>query len=168
MTSNKRKQLFTQIYNDNINSILRLCYMYLKDRELAEDATQETFLKAYKKLNSFKELSSINTWLTAIAINTCKNIIRKSTHISDEVSLDYVQYKLYNTLDDNDRKICVSEAVMSLSSELREVILLRFYRDLPIKDISKILSLPESTINYRLLRAKSLLKDTLKEDFFYE
>ena len=168
MTSNKRKQLFTQIYNDNINSILRLCYMYLKDRELAEDATQETFLKAYKKLNSFKELSSINTWLTAIAINTCKNIIRKSTHISDEVSLNDIQYKLYNTLDDNDIKMSVSEAVMSLSSELREVILLRFYRDLPIKDISKILSLPESTINYRLLRAKSLLKDTLKEDLFDE
>ena len=87
---------------------------------------------------------------------------------SDEVSLDDVQYKLYNTLDDNDIKMSVSEAVMSLSSELREVILLRFYRDLPIKDISKILSLPESTINYRLLRAKSLLKDTLKEDFFDE
>lgn len=168
MTSNKKKQLFTEIFNNNADSITRLCYLYLKDRELAQDATQETFLKAYKKLNSFKELSSINTWLTSIAINTCKNIIRSSKYKRTDLTLEEVEYQLRDTVCDSDEIMSVSEAVASLPRQYKEVILLRYYRDLPLKDISKILSIPQTTVNYRLLKAKSLLKDTLKEDFFDE
>ena len=50
--------------------LLRTCYMYLRDRGLAEDATQETFLKAYKALDSFRGESSEKTWLMRIAMNT--------------------------------------------------------------------------------------------------
>ncbi len=168
MTSNKKKQLFAEIYNQNADSILRLCYMYLKDKELAQDATQETFLKAYKNIYSFKELSNINTWLTSIAINTCKNIIRKSKYKEKEVSLSDAEYHIHSSSPNSDATLCVSEAVCSLPNEYKEVVLLKYYRDLPIRDISKILSLPQTTVNYRLLKAKSLLKDILKEDFFYE
>ncbi len=166
MTSNKKKQLFTEIYNENSDSILRLCYIYLKDRELAQDATQETFLKAYRKLYSFKELSSVNTWLTSIAINTCKNIIRNSKYSKTDIPLSEAEYQLRCALADNDEILSLSEAVCALPNEFKEVILLRYYRDLPIKSIAKALSLPQTTVNYRLLKAKSLLKDTLKEDFF--
>ena len=168
MTSNKKKQLFTDIYNNNCDSILRLCYMYLKDNELAKDATQETFLKVYSKLNSFKELSSYNTWITSIAINTCKNIIRKTKYKQTEVSLDDFENLAGSYDADNEKKYSVSAAVASLKEEFKEVILLRYYRDLQIKDISKILQIPQTTVNYRLLKAKSLLKDILKEDFFDE
>ncbi|MBQ7133452.1 MAG: sigma-70 family RNA polymerase sigma factor [Ruminococcus sp.] len=168
MSTNKKKQLFSEIYNENSDSILRLCYMYLKDKELAQDATQETFLKAYRKFYSFKELSSINTWLTSIAINTCKNIIRKSNYKEKDISLEEVEYQLSYAMSDNDKTLAVSDAVTSLPQDYREIILLRYYRDLPIKDIAKLLSLPQTTVNYRLLKAKSLLKDILKEDFFDE
>lgn len=168
MTSNRKKQLFTEIYNQNADSILRLCYMYLKDRELAQDATQETFLKAYNKLNSFREQSNINTWLTSIAINTCKNIIRNSKNSKSDISLYDAEFHIHCTLADNDETLSVNEAVCSLPQEFKEVILLKYYRDLQIKDISKVLSLPQTTVNYRLLKAKSLLKDILKEDFFDE
>lgn len=166
MTSNKRKQLFTEIYSNNADSITRLCYLYLNDRELAQDATQETFIKAYKKLNSFRGHSSVNTWLTSIAINTCKNIIRNSKYNKTDVSLEEVEYQLRSHIHDSDETLSVSEAVASLPKQYKEAVLLRYYRDLPIKDISKILSIPQTTVNYRLLKAKALLKDTLKEDFF--
>lgn len=168
MTSNKKKQLFTEIYNKNADSITRLCYMYLKDSELAQDATQETFLKAYRKFSSFREQSSVNTWLTSIAINTCKNIIRNSKNTKTDISLYDAEFHIHSTLANSDEKLSVSEAVCSLPQEFKEVVLLKYYRDLPIKDISKILSLPQTTVNYRLLKAKSLLKDILKEDFFDE
>ena len=142
--------------------------MYLKDSELAQDATQETFLKAYRKFYSFKELSNINTWLTSIAINTCKNIIRNSKYKKSEVSLNDIEYYTHCDMCDREKTLSVSEAVTSLQNEFKEVILLRYYRDLPIKDIAKILALPQTTVNYRLLKAKSLLKDILKEDFFDE
>ena len=142
--------------------------MYLKDNELAKDATQETFLKAYSKLNSFKELSSYNTWLTSIAINTCKNIIRNTKYKKSEIPLEDINHSIESYDTDIDKKYSVSEAVSILSQDYKEVILLRYYRDLQIKDISKILKIPETTVNYRLLKAKSLLKDILKEDFFDE
>lgn len=53
--------------------LLRTCYMYLHDKALAEDATQETFLKAYKALDSFCGESSEKTWLMRIAMNTCRD-----------------------------------------------------------------------------------------------
>ncbi len=168
MTSNNKKQLFEKIYDDNCDSITRLCYMYLKDFELAKDATQETFLKAYKKLYSFKELSSINTWLTSIAINTCKNIIRNSKYKSDELQIEQCEFFLSSDLKDNDTKLSVSEAIKTLPIDYRTVILLKYYRDLHIKDISRILKIPQTTVNYRLLKAKSLLKEMLREDFFDE
>ncbi len=142
--------------------------MYLKDEELAQDATQEAFLKAYRKLSSFKEQSNINTWLTSIAINTCKNIIRKSKNKPIELSISDAEYHFSPPVADSDEKLSVCNAVFSLKNEYKEVILLRFYRDLSIKDIAKMLHIPETTVNYRLLKAKSLLKDMLKEDFFYE
>ena len=56
--------------------LLRLCVMYLHDREQAKDAVQETFLKAYRNLDSFRGDASEKTWLTRIAINTCRNMHR--------------------------------------------------------------------------------------------
>ena len=58
------------------DGILRLCLMYLGDRQLAEDAFQETFLKAWKHLPSFRGNSSPKTWLTRIALNTCRSMLR--------------------------------------------------------------------------------------------
>lgn len=169
LSTKNKNQLFSAIYNENKNSILRLCYMYLKNEELSQDATQETFLKAYRKLSSFKEQSNINTWLTSIAINICKNILRKSKNKPIEVSLLDAEHNLTSpVISDSDEKLSVSDAVFSLKDEYKEVILLRFYRDLSIKDIAKLLCIPETTVNYRLLKAKSLLKDMLKEDFFNE
>lgn len=166
--STKNKNLhFDQMYSENSASIKRLCYLYLKDLSLAEDATQETFIKAYKKLNTFNRKSSINTWLTAIAINTCKNIIRQKD-FSEKLSLDEAIEVKADAPIDKDTSITLSDAVKSLPLDLRTVILLRFYRDLPVKDIAKITQSPETTVNYRLLKAREILKETLKEDIVYD
>ena len=60
--------------------LLRLCYLYIKDHQLAEDAVQDTFVKAYTKYDSFRGNSSIKTWLTAIAINVCRDIMRRRSY----------------------------------------------------------------------------------------
>ena len=54
-------------------ALLRLCFAYLHDQALAEDAVQETFLKAYRKLGQFQGNSNVKTWLSAIAINCCRD-----------------------------------------------------------------------------------------------
>ncbi len=58
------------------DGLLRLCLLYLGDRQLAEDAFQETFLKAWKSLPDFRGDSNMKTWLTRIALNTCRSMLR--------------------------------------------------------------------------------------------
>ncbi|MBR3988314.1 MAG: RNA polymerase sigma factor [Clostridia bacterium] len=165
MSTNK-KETFTLIYKENAQSILRLCYLYLKNESLAQDAAQDTFVKAYRSLGSFKKDSSINTWLTSIAINTCKSIIRKKSYNST-VSLNEA-IKIPAQTPDKESFITVSEAVKSLPEDLRIVAILKYYRELKTKEIAKILKLPVTTVNYRLLKAKEILKQKLKEDFDYD
>ena len=55
-----------------------MCYLHLSDKSLAEDAVQETFLKAYRGLSTFRSESSVKTWLIQIAINTCKSMKRSA------------------------------------------------------------------------------------------
>lgn len=166
MSANNKNLLFEEIYREHSQSITRLCYLYLKDLSLAEDATQETFIKAYRKLGTFNRRSNISTWLSAIAINTCKNIMRQKS-FGDNISLNDAQ-EIKAPTTDKDTSILLSNAVKDLPIDLRTVILLRYYRDLTIKDIAKITKTPETTVNYRLLKAKEFLKDTLKEDIIYD
>ncbi len=167
MSTNSKNQMFEKIYSENAQSIKRLCYLYLKDINLAEDATQETFIKAYRKINTFNYKSSVNTWLTSIAINTCKNIMRQKA-FTEHIPLDEAREIKGTPKNDPDTGISLSEALQSLPIDLRTVILLKYYRDLPIKDIAKITKTPETTVNYRLLKAKEILKETLKEDIIYD
>lgn len=71
-------------------SLLRMCFAYLGDTSLAEDAVQETFLKAYQSLDSFRGDASEKTWLLRIAINTCKDVRRSAwfRHVDRSVALD--------------------------------------------------------------------------------
>ena len=75
-----REQALVQMVNEHQRMLLRLCYVYLRDEELARDAVQETFLKAYRGWAAFRGESSQKTWLTRIAVNTCKDLRRSAWH----------------------------------------------------------------------------------------
>ena len=65
-----------RLIRENQVSLKRLCYLYLHDQAMAEDAVQETFLKVYRSLKDFRGEASEKTYLTRIAINTCKDMLR--------------------------------------------------------------------------------------------
>ena len=67
-------ELLISLVDQYQSSLLRLCFIYLHDKALAEDAVQETFLKAHRSLSSFRGDSSEKTWLTRIAMNTCRDM----------------------------------------------------------------------------------------------
>ena len=80
-----REERLTHMVEQYQSSLLTLCYAYLHERELAEDAVQETFLKAYKALDSFRGECKEKTWLTSIAINVCRSA-RKSAALRRRIS----------------------------------------------------------------------------------
>ena len=146
--------------------ILRLCFAFLGDTALAEDAVQETFFKAWKSYDRFRADSAEKTWLTRIAVNTCKDLMKSAwvRNTDRSVTPDTLPEGSapFDEQDDT-----VTRAVMSLQPGLKEVTLLHWYQGMTLEEMTKVLRLPRSTINYRLKKAKAILKKEL-EDWYFE
>lgn len=145
--------------------LLRLCYAILCDTALAEDAVQETFFKAWKNYGQFRGEAEEKTWLTRIAINTCRDLMKSawSRHTDRSVTPDDLPEgaAAWDRQDDT-----VTRAVLSLPRELKEATLLHWYQGMTLQEMQKVLRLPRSTINYRLKKAKTILKKELEEWYF--
>ena len=148
------------LYGDGI---LRLCILYLGDRHLAEDAFQETFIKAWKKQDGFRGESSVKTWLTRIAVNTCRDMLRsgwlRTMRKSQPVET------LFDLASEGDlqEEIAVRDALLHLPGIYREVVLLHYDQGLNTRSIAKALRLSPNTVSTRLRRARALMEKELKE-----
>ncbi len=147
------------------DGLLRMCLLYLKDYASAEDAVQETFLRAYKSYATFEGRSSEKTWLTAIAVNVCKNILRSPWHKRNagEAALEKLQYENPEMGDPT-----VSRAILRLPTEQRTAVILFYVQGLKIREIAKVMKVPTATISSRLSRAREKLRTELKEWYFDE
>ena len=147
-------------------TLLRLCFAYLCDTALAEDAVQETFFKAWKSYDRFRADSAEKTWLTRIAVNTCKDLLKSAwaRNTDRSVTPDLLPEGSVPFEEQDDT---VTRAVMALPRELKEATLLHWYQGMTLNEMSRVLRLPRSTINYRLKKAKAILKEEL-EDWYFE
>ena len=158
------KQILDKLIDEYGDSIFRMCYLYLKDYQLAEDATQETFIKAMKSYDSFQNKSSEKTWLTRIAINCCKNRRRTRWFKTHKINLtDLSKETDYDFTHNIIEKHSMTNIVSSLKTIDREIILLYYYQDLSIKEISSMIGISENTAIQRLNRARNRLKKILLE-----
>lgn len=142
-------------------ALLRLCYAYLHDRVLAEDAVQDTFLKAYQGMNGFRGEASEKTWLSRIAVNCCRDI-RKSAwnrHISRRVTPDMLPESAEERSEKDD---ALTVAVMTLPVKMRECILLYYFEDMNTVEIAQTLGISQQAVSGRLLRARDRLRKALE------
>ena len=146
--------------------LLRMSALYLKDADLAQDAVQETFLKAYRRLNDFRGECSEKTWLTTICINTCRDMLRTAwfRHQS-RTDIDSLPEKPADFAFPDDT---VLTEVMRLPAKYREVILLRYYEGLKLKETASALGLSDGRVRSRLNKANGILRDRLKEWYYDE
>ena len=166
-TDQDKEQELLQLMAEHKTSLMRIAYMYLGDEALAEDAVQDTFIKAYTHMDRFRDESSKKTWLTRIIINTCKDV-RKSAWFRNRARTTTLyavpdQGKADTYSDDT-----VLQAVMNLSEKDKQVILLRFYQEMTVPEIAKVLRIPVATATSRLNRAKAHLRESLKGRYFDE
>lgn len=166
MPADQNAERLLQEYGD---TLLRMCYLYLKDYHLAEDAVQETFIKALKSYDSFQKKSSEKTWITRIAINTCKNIMRSHWFRMTRDNADmHITTISDNPIDEFHRKNSVTEAIMKLGVSDRAVIVLYYYQELPVKEIAGVIGKSQNTTLQRLNRARMKLKKILMEEGYDE
>lgn len=141
--------------------LLRLCCVYLKDLALAEDAVQETFLKAYRAMDTFRGDSSERTWLVRIALNVCKDMRRCSWFriVDRRINLDGLEIP---QREKNEVSQSLMAEIMRLPRKYMEVVLLYYYEDLKLSQVAQTLNTSETVVSKRLKKARELLKGMLK------
>ncbi len=141
--------------------LLRLCYAYLHDEELARDAVQETFLKAYQNLSVFRRECSEKTWLTRIAINVCRDM-RKAAwfrHTNRFVTPEMLPEPCAPASEENNT---LTAAIMALPVRLREAALLCWLQGMTYAEAAKILNISHQAVGSRLNRARKKLRSALE------
>lgn len=143
-------------------------YVLTQKHDMADDITQDTFIQAFRSLDSFRGESTVKTWLLRIARNKTINY-KRSAFFRKIVLMDYVQNDISTpsaemTYFDGQFVDRIWELVLRLPMKQREIILLNAHYQMPLEDMADILGLPEGTVKSRLHRARLKLDEWLKED----
>ena len=158
------EDLFDRMVLEYQLPLKRLCFMYLRDMSLAEDAVQETFLKAYRNLQTFRHDANEKTWLSRIAINCCRDINRSNwfRYTDRSVTLDMLpEPAVQPSYEDN----ILTVEIMKLPIRLKEVILLYYFEDMTTPEISDTLQISQQAVSDRLVRARAKLRRALGKEF---
>jgi RNA polymerase sigma-70 factor (ECF subfamily) len=149
-------------------------FRILGSGEDARDVCQETFLKAFRSLPQFKREARFSSWLYQIALNLCRDRMRRRKgrrlvsldDLGPETGARGLQgaaASALQTVEARDLSRVVADAVWSLPEEQREVIVLKEYEGLTFLEIAEVLELPPSTVKTRLYRGLGQLKEKLEE-----
>ena len=148
-------------------------YRLVGSDEEARDLCQEAFLKAYKSLRSFKQEARFSSWLYQIALNLCRDRIRRRRG-KTMVSLDELEEggaampvagpTALDLLQERDTSRLVAQAIEALPGEQREVIILKEYQGLTFLEIAQALDVPISTVKTRLYRGLDQLRSRLERE----
>lgn len=160
------KESFGILIKNNKEYLYKMAFLYVKDEQDALEVIHETVYRAFLNIEKLKKAKFFNTWITRILINVSidflkrkgKNqmldestpIIKERCEISTEEKLD-----LYNAID-------------LLNDNYKTVIIMMYFNDMKIKDISKVMETPENTVKTYLRRAKQALGEILKEGYLDE
>lgn len=147
---------FYSLISAHKEQLYRIAYSYLKSEQDSLEAIQEVTFRAYKALPKLKDDFFFSTWLIRIMINYCNDQIRKKkreTLTSIELEVPYV---------DNTDRFELEEAIEALDEKSKEVITLKYFQDLKVKDIAEILDCPEGTVKTWLSKALKKLRDQIE------
>lgn len=156
-----RDQTLEELIEQYQVPLLRLCYIRLQDRALAEDAVQETFLKAFRAFSRFRGECSLKTWLTRIAVNTCRDFQRSAwfRHTDRRITPEMLPV---GSAQPDPEDFDLTVAVMNLPLKLRETVLLYYYQDMSTEEIAETLGIAQPTVSNRLRKAREKLRKTLE------
>lgn len=157
------KDDFAEMIQETKISLYRISKSILKNEADVEDAISETILKAYVNLDRLKDQNSFKSWIMKILVNECYSIGRKYKRLDLTDDMEVFE----GTYEDKADNSLISY-VNSLKPEYRAVVILFYYEDLSIADISSVLKISNGTVKSRLFRAKSKLKTIIKSDSFFE
>jgi RNA polymerase sigma factor (sigma-70 family) len=157
------------------SSIYHIVFKFVRDQEAAADLVQETFMKAFASLETYRSEYKFSTWLYRIAANAAIDSLRRQkiktlsldspTDSEDgrgEIDLPDYSYHPERDMEERERRVSIQEAIDSLPEKYRMVILYRHKEDRSYEEIAAALNIPVGTVKARIFRARELLKKKLK------
>jgi RNA polymerase sigma-70 factor (ECF subfamily) len=164
------RNAFNELVRSHAQGVMNVVYRMCGDMHIAEDASQETFIRAWLQLPSYRPKSSLRSWLYRIAVNTAIDMLRKEKRILPQAVEDLVLADAgpgpEAVVAGSERAQLVKEAVLALPDASRAVLVLREYEGLSYRQIADALDIPVGTVMSRLSYARSLLKEKLSVHLF--
>lgn len=154
---NSRDQELIRLVESYQTSLRRMCCAILRDPAQAEDAVQETFIKAYRSMGSFRGECNEKTWLMRIAINTCRDFRRSAwfRYLDRRVTPENLPLAT-NPIEEE--RLELTAAIMHLPQKLQEATLLYYYQNMTTRAIADALQISQSNVSARLMRARTKLR----------
>ncbi|HET6996647.1 MAG TPA: sigma-70 family RNA polymerase sigma factor [Chitinophagaceae bacterium] len=170
------QQAYAELVTRYQNYVFTLALRFTKNREDAEEVSQDIFIKAYRALADFKGNSKFSTWLYTIVNNTCITFLRKKklqTHSLDkegvfEVADSQDSGLRANQVEQKSKIAMVNNAIKMLGADDAEIITLFYKSEQSLEEIAEILGLETNTAKVRLHRARTRLKEKMQQHFSEE
>jgi len=153
---------FYELISQRKNQLYKTAFAYVKNKEEAMDIVSDTVYKAYISIKRLKEPSFFDTWLTRILINTSLDCINKNSRV---ITLNENISSAVGVISKDDEQIIdLKVAVDKLNGEYKTIVILKYFQDMTLVEIAKILQCPLGTVKTRLHKALGELRLDLKEE----
>lgn len=166
ITQNGHSDLFGHLYNRYAKKVYRKCMGFAKDHDIAQDMVQDVFIKVFDQLPKFQGKSRFSTWLYTITYNFCVEYYRKNSKHSftdidnqpDEIDETEEERALLKT-----RSGKLKKALNKISADDREILVMKYRDQAPIREIMEALDISESAVKMRLARARQRAKEVIDQ-----
>lgn len=160
---NKSQELIEQLILDRYNQYYRLAYSYVHNEADACDIVQNGAYRALRSSHTLKKTEYAQTWLYRIMLNECFRFLRQPQHFSYEFLQDEMGNEPFYT-EDGSANLDLQRALDALPEQDKAVILLRYFEDMKLEEIARILEENVSTVKSRLYRSMKKLRSVLERD----
>ncbi|BCB04229.1 DNA-directed RNA polymerase sigma-70 factor [Bacillus sp. KH172YL63] len=150
---------FQELIEEEKNKLYRMAYIYVKNEDDALDIVQDTIYKAFISIKKLKEPRYFSTWLTRILIHSALDYMKKKNKVVPFEDMGDFPNSQHIRVED---ELDLGEAIERLDPHYKTAIILRYYHDLPIKEIAALLKCPQGTVKTRIHRAIQQLKTDLE------
>lgn len=147
--------------------LYRTAFVYVNNQQDALDVIQETAYRSYKLITSLREPKYFKTWLIRICITCSIDLLRQQKKVT-HLRAKHMDFAISSEDYDVPLSVSLKQLIEKLDEDERSVILLRFYHDFTIKEITEVLQIPLGTGKTILYRALHKLRKVIKEEYVYE
>jgi RNA polymerase sigma-70 factor, ECF subfamily len=161
------RRAFGQLVRQEQQRICQLVFRIVQRREDVDDLVQEIFLLLYRKIGGFRSESSFSTWLTRLAINECRRVLRRRRFSRLLFGDEWEQQapagegSALRLLEEEEEHQTLRRALSELPEKLRLVVILRYFEAIPCEEIAAVLDCKVGTVRSRLFHARQRLKEVM-------